>query len=329
VDIGSGTTNNTIGGTASGAGNLISGNSGDGVLLGGGASGNLIEGNRIGTNAAGTAAVPNGQEGVELGNDTDNTVGGTAAGAGNVISGNGNYGVLLLSSNGDLIQDNDIGTQADGATALPNDNDGVFITSISLNTSVTPVAADNTVSRNTIAFNLGDGVLIGSDPGTSFTTPAGTGNTVTQNSIFSNSGTEGSPSHGEIGIDLGPDDGITANDSQPHAGIDNAFQDFPDITSVFVSSVTTATVNFTLAVTANVNYTVEFFVSPTADPSGFGQGQTFVGSTMVSSSTGGPAVPGQATLTGNFVGQFVTATATDASGNTSEFSRAVQVGAIG
>ncbi|HZY90577.1 MAG TPA: hypothetical protein VFE78_37490, partial [Gemmataceae bacterium] len=167
-----------------------------------------------------------------------------------------------------------------------------------------------------IAFNHGDGVLIGSDA--RFTVPAGTGNKVTQNSIFGNT---------QIGIDLGPDDGITPNDSTGHSGPNN-FQDFPVITSAFNNGGGVTTVNYSLTETANVHYTVEFFVSPSADPSGFGQGKTFVGSAVVFSSVSG-TFPQQANLSGNFAGQFVTATATDASGNTSEFSNAFQVSAGG
>jgi titin len=296
--------NDTIGGTAAGAGNLISGNAGYGVH-----GGAFIEGNKIGTNAAGTAAIPNGQAGVFDGGQ----IGGAAAGAGNLISGNFSYGVLEVGVAGGLIQGNLIGTAADGATALPNGNDGVFITSFHDPTE-TVTAAFNTVSGNVIAFNKGDGVLIGSDA--NFGDPAGTHNQVTQNSIFGNT---------QIGIDLGPDDGVTPNDSQGHSGPNN-FQDFPIITAAVGSGAGTGitTVSYSLTVTANVTYTVEFFVSPTADPSGFGQGKTFVGSATVSSSTGG-TFPEQAVLTGNFAGQFVTATATDADGNTSEFSNAVQV----
>jgi hypothetical protein len=79
-------------------------------------------------------------------------------------------------------------------------------------------------------------------------------------------------------------------------------------------------------VVANVQYTVEFFVSPAADASGFGQGKTFVTSAVESSGTSG-TFPFQVSLPGDFTGQFVTATATDASGNTSEFSNAFQASA--
>jgi titin len=295
-------TSNTVGGTSAGAGNLISGNAGNGVN-----GGALIEGNKIGTNASGTAAIANGGVGVLNGG----TVGGTTAGAGNLISGNTSYGVQVLGVSGSSIQGNDVGTEVDGVTALANGDDGVFITSLAGN-----VAANNTVGGNVIAFNHGDGVLIGSDA--TFTTPAGTGNQVTQNSIFGNT---------QIGIDLGPDDGVTPNDSAGHSGPNN-FQDFPVITSAFNNGGGVTTVNYSLTVTANVHYTVEFFVSPSADPSGFGQGKTFVGSAVVFSSVSG-TFPQQANLSGNFAGQFVTATATDASGNTSEFSNAFQVSAGG
>ncbi len=91
---------NTIGGTTSGAGNLISGNSTDGMLIvssfipgtGFGGTDNQVVGNSIGTNAAGTAAVANLHSGIYLQSGFDNTIGGTASGAGNLISGNTSEG---------------------------------------------------------------------------------------------------------------------------------------------------------------------------------------------------------------------------------------------
>ena len=83
---------NTIGGTAPGAGNLISGNTNRGVSVeGSGPTSDLIEGNRIGTDATGTAALSD-YQGVVL-ESPGNTVGGTAAGASNLISGNAFQGV--------------------------------------------------------------------------------------------------------------------------------------------------------------------------------------------------------------------------------------------
>jgi len=116
---------------------------------------------------------------------------------------------------------------------------------------------------------------------------------------------------------------VTPNDSLGHTGPNN-FQDFPTITGAGDAGGGITAVNYTLTMRANVQYTVEFFVSPSADPSGFGQGKTFVGPAVVSSATDGTFAE-HADLAGDFAGQYVTATATDSSGNTSEFSNAVLV----
>ena len=91
------TTLNTIGGASIGARNVISGNMGSGISLTAGASSNQVLGNFIGTNASGTSALPNADDGVDLAdsNTTGNTIGGTVAGARNVISGNTGAGVSL------------------------------------------------------------------------------------------------------------------------------------------------------------------------------------------------------------------------------------------
>ncbi len=85
---------NTIGGLASGAGNVISNNF-HGIGLNGAA--NLIAGNMVGTNSAGTAALGNFDDGIDVDGNA-NTIGGTASGAGNVISANGNYGIWITGT---------------------------------------------------------------------------------------------------------------------------------------------------------------------------------------------------------------------------------------
>ena len=124
--------NNTIGGTSAGAGNLISGNAGVGILTGSaGSTGTLIEGNWIGTNAAGTAAIANTAFGVDVeenpgSGNTGDTIGGTAAGAGNLISGNSGFGIILLFGTGTLVDGNRIGTNAAGTAAIPNSDISFF-----------------------------------------------------------------------------------------------------------------------------------------------------------------------------------------------------------
>ena len=114
---------NTIGGTAPGAGNVISANGNWGIWVSGdGATGNLIQGNKIGTDLTGTMALENKYSAVEIDGGAANTIGGTTAGAGNVISANGHQGVLITGdgATGNLIQGNEIGTDVAGTVALGN-----------------------------------------------------------------------------------------------------------------------------------------------------------------------------------------------------------------
>jgi titin len=158
--------NNTIGGTAAGAGNVISGNTLYGIELPVNDSfsptGNLIQGNDIGTNAAGTAALPN-FDGVAINGFSNNTIGGATAGAGNLISGNKNDGLVLIATagraTGNVIQGNSIGTGATGSTALPNLN-GVVINGVSANTIGGAAAG----TGNLISGNTNDGVTIVGGP---------------------------------------------------------------------------------------------------------------------------------------------------------------------
>jgi hypothetical protein len=144
---------NTIGGAAAGAANVISANSGyDGVVLTAGASGNLVIGDRIGTDRSGTGALGNTNNGVYILNAARNTIGGTAAGAGNVLSGNGANGVDISgSSSGNVVLSNLIGTAADGRAKLGNNSDGVLL---SAGTTANTVGGTTTAAANVIAANF-------------------------------------------------------------------------------------------------------------------------------------------------------------------------------
>src|SRR5262249_43821262 len=80
--------NTIMGGTVTGARNVIPGNQGSGISLTAGATSNQVLGNYIGTMATGGTALPNQGNGVDLAGASLNTIGGTAPGAGNLISGN-------------------------------------------------------------------------------------------------------------------------------------------------------------------------------------------------------------------------------------------------
>jgi hypothetical protein len=166
VSLSQGAASNTIGGTAAGAGNVLSGNGSAGVALAGtGTSSNVVAGNDVGTSASGNAAIPN-TSGVRIGNGaSSNTIGGTTAGAGNVVSGNLYDGVTISDSttSGNLVQGNLVGTTPDGMSAIPNSELGVLLYG---------GAHDNTIggadasARNVVSGNGLDGVRI-AGPGTS------------------------------------------------------------------------------------------------------------------------------------------------------------------
>jgi hypothetical protein len=138
---------------------------------------------------------------------------------------------------------------------------------------------------------------------------AATGNRISRNSIFGN----GSP--GGLGIALN-NDGVTANDNQDPDTGPNRLQNFPVITSA-----STTTIEGRLNSRPRRTFTIQFFSNPAPNfPTGFGEGETFLGEKTVTTNDRGRASFTFATaLT---AGEFVTATATDAFGNTSEFSAA-------
>ncbi|MEP7339749.1 MAG: putative Ig domain-containing protein [Acidobacteriota bacterium] len=291
-----GGSNNIIGGTTAAARNIISSNGQHGVLIIGASDGvftNFVRGNFIGTNAAGTGALANTQDGIRIDESGDNTIGGTAAGAGNVISGNAQNGVVLTNgAPGNQVQGNLIGTNAAGTGALGNAGFGV--SGESSNNTVGGTAAG---AGNTIAFNNSAGVAV---------LATVVNFRISNNAIFSNQG---------LGIDLLPL-GVTPNDAgDPDAGANN-LQNFPVLTSVGSTGTITGSLD---SLPANSAYPVriEFFANTACDGTN-GEGEVFLGSTTI-------AAPGSFTASVTPVPgkNVITATATDLSGNTSEFSACV------
>lgn len=175
--------NNIIGGTTPGDGNLISGNANEGVNLVS-YGGNQVLGNLIGTNATGTAAIPN-RSGVFMNSTVNNIVGGRTAAARNLISGN-ESGVFIFFSSSNQVLGNYIGTDISGARDLGNSGAGVVITGESLNNVI---GGSGTGTTNIISGNDGSGVAIGGD-----SEVVATGNQVLGNWIGLNAaGTGGLP----------------------------------------------------------------------------------------------------------------------------------------
>ena len=294
-----GASSNTIGGIVAGAENLLSGNGEYGLFIYAQANQTLVEGNFVGTNAAGTGALANSDGGLYIDDAAGNTIGGASAGAANIISGNYGDGLILAPASQTLIEGNFIGTTAGGA-ALGNGSDGVLA---GYGSTTNTIGGTNSGAGNLIAFNGGNGVTVGSND-----TDASTGDSVLENAIYAN---------GKLGIDLG-DDGVTLNGSEGHSG-PNLFQDFPVLSSAIASNGTT-TITGSLTGTPGSTYRVEFFSNPAASPSGYGQGQTFLGFVSVPINSSGTASLSITLANVVAVGQFITTTATDPAGNTSEFS---------
>jgi CSLREA domain-containing protein len=283
-------------------GNVISGNEEDGIWLDGTAQHNLIAGNHIGTNRAGDTAVPNGGYGIVLSEWSSNNLIGSDGGTietdeGNVISGNDQGGIYIENEHaGDnVIAGNYIGTDRNGTADLGNGGPGIYVADAEDNT-----IGDSGSLGNIIAFNDGDGIHIAS----------GGGNNLRGNSIFSNSG---------LGIDLGAD-GVTPNDEGDGDSGANGQQNYP-LLAFAIKNGSDTEIMGELKSAPNMPYTLDFYVSDSCDPAGYGEGQTWLGSLSLSTGAGGQA-GFYHTLSGGTLGQYVTAIATKQD-NTSEFSNCV------
>jgi hypothetical protein len=312
---------NTIGGSSAASRNVISGNLGDGIFLGtsfssaGVSSSNTVEGNYIGTDPTGNNALENQGYGVQISSGVDNTVGGSV---GNVISGNQLGGVLIGTTlpGGDatrnIVIGNHIGTDRTGVSGIANSIAGVILThSASANT----IGQIGVGEENVIAFNDGPGVLIA--PSSSGNPTA---NSIRGNLIFSNAG---------LGIDLSAasfpnsPDLVTINDPNDSDTGPNELQNYPVLRRA-VSNGETRLIGF-LDSTPNSTFEIDFYENRVPDPSGNGEGQLRLGSTTVTTDSFGSVdfdISGLPMTSGT---SFITSTATNAAGSTSEFSSAVDV----
>jgi len=300
----------------------INGFHGSGVLLswafasGLVANNNRVLNNYIGTDPTGTFAIPN-NTGVSNGGfgspslqNMNNVI------QGNLISGNLADGIDLCDAAQTQIVGNLIGTNRTGTSDLANGGLGIGLFCAG--------APRNVIDSNTIAFNHDDGVLDTPDYrfGVAFTPDGHQRNAIRRNSIFSNGG---------LGINIlppplgsEPPHTPTPNDSCDSDVGGNLLQNFPALTSA-VTNGTSTTISGTLNSNPSQTFQVELFLNDAADPSGFGEGQTYLGVVSVTtdslcSGTFNVVIP-----FGITAGKFITSTATDVAGNTSEFSRAITV----
>jgi hypothetical protein len=276
---------NVAGGSAPGAGNVISGNNNQGVLIQDtGTENNFVQGNFIGLSAAGNAAISNTWSGVEIYNGPSANLIGGLGGARNFISGNGNFGVYIDFDNfGNTVQGNTIGLNATNGAAIPNGFAGlrVYIAQSNLIGGVTLGAA------NLISGSISDGVEV-------YYTGA-TNNTIRGNSIFGNDA---------LGIWIG------------NGGNNNI--NAPTLSSAVVT--TNTAISGTYNGINGAIYQLDFYAD--APPAASVEGMTYLGSKTITGT--GSAASFTANLGVHLpLGRAVTATVTDSAGNTSEFSTGV------
>jgi CSLREA domain-containing protein len=314
-----GSSNIQIGGLTRAARNIISANGTTGVILSAdnsdGSSNHRIEGNYIGLNVDGTAALRNGGSGVQIGEIAPQslgqnyrrqngvTVGGSAPGAGNVISGNGGVGVVIIrGSTGNHVLGNFIGTNAAGTAPIGNTGHGVQVDLASSNT----IGNSSAGSGNLIAGNGGVGVAI---------TGGGVGNRIRGNDMSPN---------GSLAIDLDAN-GVNANDPGDGDGGSNNLQNYPVLSAASLSRAHT-TFFGTLNSVPNASFTLDFYRSPTpGNASGYGDARVYLGAVGITTDGSGNAnFAAELPVVGS-IGSYITATATDAQGSTSELSKSVIV----
>jgi hypothetical protein len=297
--------------------NTISGNAHDGVQISGAeAVSNAVFRNNIGTDINGNARLGNGWSGVALLGDAghnvdhvnrfENRIG--KPGYPNLISANANgvyFGGTNTSHN--FVQSNLIGTGNGGNTDLGNTSQGVYFHDGTFDNLIGGTGAGE---GNLIAFN-GFAGIIATD---------GIRNSFKRNQIFSNV---------YLGIDLAPSSlsGVTPNDSNDGDSGPNGLQNFPAISYVNPQS-GSVTISGSLNSTPNQSFDLEFFGNSAQDFTGYGEGRNFLGTAKVTTNASGNAVFSNLnfTATPSTVGSWITATATDSNGNTSEFSQSVKAG---
>ena len=262
----------------------------------------IIAGNWMGVNATGLAALPN-----------NYGISGTSSVPviirDNVIAGHTIEGISTHSSNM-LIIGNRIGVGADGVTPLGNGQNGLFLSG---NDNVIGGAGPgeaNIIAHNGTVSAFYSGVRVGN---------TGLRNAIRGNRIYANS---------QLGIDLRWPDGVNINDpDDPDTGGNN-LQNYPLISFAQAYADGTTVIQGTLNSNPNTTFTLDFYYSAAADPSGYGEGEHYLGAGSITTDADGDAafdVTLPAAIPPN---QFVSATATHADGSTSEFSPAYAAGGV-
>ncbi|MEL7497637.1 MAG: LamG-like jellyroll fold domain-containing protein [Planctomycetota bacterium] len=300
ISIGNNASNNLIGGDRTlGQGNVIVGNE-DGIEIGGtGTNDNLIYGNFIGTDSTNATGQGNLRHGIVIYNGVQGTrIGGGGAEQGNIISGNSDAGIVIdgngvTTTSENVIVNNLIGVASDGSAPLGNSDEGIHVF--------------GSASNNLIGGSSGEGNIIANGTEGVVVEAGSTGISIVGNSIYGNS---------SIGIDLAAStiaDGVSLNDTNDIDGGGNQRQNFPVITQAELSGSSLLLSGSLDTDGATTQYRIDFFgnAAGTQDPT-HGEGQYYLGTTMVTTNGSGDAIFTNVLLNGVTLvdSDFVTATAT-------------------
>jgi hypothetical protein len=261
--------------------NVISLN-GTGVDFSSHAADNWLVGNFIGTALNGNADGGNGI-GVAI-HGSGNTIGGYLANQGNRIRWSNGANVLVSGPGA-------TGNEIAGNIISPGNSHGILIGD---------GASNNTVQENDLAGHDGAAISIES----------GVGNALYRNTSFTSGG---------LGIDLAPE-GVTLNDMTDSDLGANGLQNYP-VLSVVTAGASTTRIQGSLRSKPNVTYALQFYSATACHPSGYGEGETFLGQENVTTDGNGQAGFDVTLPVGGALGKAVSATATGAGGSTSEFSK--------
>ena len=280
--------NNNIIGGVSGAGNVIAGNRNTDVYLNGGTN-NVVQGNHIGVDGSGTIGVNSfTSNGIYIsGSATNNLIGGTTPGTGNVIG--REFWAVIVGGSGTRIVGNTIGG--------PTVGNGLGLVVISSDTVIGGLSLSdgNILSYNGVGVRVDEGVQ----------------NNILSNSIFANA----------VGIQLSSSDPPHPNDLDDADSGPNTMQNHPLIASATSANGETV-MQGVLQNAPNTAYTLQFFSNDSLNNNGFREGRTLLGTSTVSTDADGNAsfsVTYPITVANP---SLISATATDPNNNTSEFSQA-------
>jgi CSLREA domain-containing protein len=352
-----------VGGTDPEAGNVIADHGLLGVYIDDNSKNIQVLGNKIGTDAAGTAALPNVKAGIRVGG-TNQQIGIPGAGGRNLISGNMGPGIAVVSGATNVtIQNNYIGTDITGTASIGNSN-GIEASLSTTNVIIggSPYGEGNLISGNDDAgVMLADNIKVrGNYIGTdnSGLNPLGNGadgvlihgsgnevsgspsfyNTIAFNgghgvAVISGSGSAAknlilrNSIHDNGGLGIAIDQNVVIpNDNQdPDIG-DNLRQNYPELTEAISDPVAMqSTISGKLNSTPGTAFTIEIYTNAVCDPSGHGEGHRWIHTLTVTTNASGDA-----SFTALFPATYIdpanviTATATDPFGNTSGYSKCIQ-----